>query len=273
MLNLDTGRCGVNRTPGILLPKQATCHWPTHRKRSAHTGRPGVDRLAVRCTATGKFRTVTGPAPYLSSQTTLGQGVPLKGSLQYEFPPRQPQQLLFRKGLSAFLSSVAASDQKVAWLERYALGWNTRIELVTSILIGPRSAIELFPPRPSAPASIVRNACRYRRGLHHTSKNLRRTPGCPDDGLKTKRTSLLDALAPLCGTQTSVLLFSGRSNQKQKARSPVRSIRAFGLDLAVCRLGFIHLRQGEIPLGCVAHVSSSCHRSHTKTAAGWRHGD
>lgn len=43
-------------------------------------------------------------------------------------------------------------------------------------------------------------------------------------------------------------MFVGQRNRlgtpvKQKARSPFyRSIRAFGLDLAVCRLGFIHLR-------------------------------
>jgi len=64
-------------------------------------------------------------------------------------------------------------------------------------------------------------------------------PNCSGDGLKLK--GLHCAIALPMG----ISIFNRLGTPvKQKARSPFyRSIRAFGLDLSVCRLGFIHLRQ------------------------------
>jgi hypothetical protein len=172
----------------------------------------------------------------------------------------------------AFLNLVAATKGLRGAVDfRFILPFLVKIAFVDFGLLTARKAgydpasrpcVALFPlsyfrATSPTPASVVRDTCQNRRG--NSSKLSTITASSrnhSDDGLKLKGLRCAIALPMFVSTCNRL-----GTPENQKARSPFyRSIRAFGLDLAVCRLGVIHLRHEAFEAsGCF--VSNVMHSS------------
>ncbi len=152
-----------------------------------------------------------------------------------------------------FLKAPFVMERK----ENFEISTSTLHELPTL-----RSASELFPHPDRTHTAKHREGClaiqAWSANFSKLLKILSSTPGCPEDGLKLKGLHCLISVGQRCvARRKSVCCYCISQRYKNKKPGcPFRSIRAFGLDLSVCRLGVIHLRQEVETSGCGYHYSN-----------------